>query len=181
MNRDSHRRKKMVRGILLVVLLADVALGVLYWRGTRAPRELKREEDRLETQRKLLAAEVEIVESIRQRLPEVKRACDRFFTEDLREASSGYSSIVADLGGLAKKAGLRSEAVTFRQREIEGRNVLEVQVAATVEGDYSSLVRFVNGLERSSNFYLLDGLSLASSTGGSVKLNLQLRTFFRSS
>jgi hypothetical protein len=47
------------------------------------------------------------------------------------------------------------------------------------------VVRFINGLEHSGNFYVLDGLALAGSGSGSVgdmrlKLNLQLRTYFRS-
>jgi hypothetical protein len=49
-----------------------------------------------------------------------------------------------------------------------------------VNGDYPSVVRFINGLERSNNFYVLDGLQLAESTAGNVKLNLRLRTYFRS-
>jgi hypothetical protein len=50
----------------------------------------------------------------------------------------------------------------------------------TVEGDYPALIQFIHALERSKNFYLLDNLTLASggSTAG-VKLNLDLRTFFR--
>mgnify|MGYP001608520988 FL=1 len=66
-----------------------------------------------------------------------------------------------------------------KERPLETRGVTEVTVSATVEGDYVSVVRFINGLERSDNFYLLDSLGLASSTGGSIKLNLQLRTYFR--
>ena len=54
-------------------------------------------------------------------------------------------------------------------------------MSATVEGAYPGLVKFINGLERSQNFYLLDSLALASGMGGTgVRLNLQLRTYFRS-
>jgi hypothetical protein len=49
-----------------------------------------------------------------------------------------------------------------------------------MQGAYPSLVSFINGLERSKSFYLLDSLSLDSSTDGLLKLNLELRTYFRS-
>jgi hypothetical protein len=50
-----------------------------------------------------------------------------------------------------------------------------------VSGDYSSVVRFVNNLEHSDTFYVLDGLALAANgSGGQLRLNLQLRTYFRS-
>jgi hypothetical protein len=55
-----------------------------------------------------------------------------------------------------------------------------VDILAVVDGDYPSVVRFINDLEHSDTFYVLDGLSLASSgSGGQLKLNLQLRTYFR--
>ena len=40
-------------------------------------------------------------------------------------------------------------------------------------------MRFINALERSDSFYILDRLALAASTNGQVRLNLQLRTYFR--
>lgn len=59
---------------------------------------------------------------------------------------------------------------------------MELEIATAVEGDYDSLVQFLNKLEHSDNFYVLDGLSLNSSTGsGKLRLNLQLRTYFRTS
>ncbi len=181
MNRKGQRRKNAIRWALAAVLLADLGLVVVNWRASAAdPKALDRQVRALQRQRDLLKADVVRAQEIQKRLPDVKSECDRFFTDELREASSGYSAIVGDLNGIAKQAGLRTDSVTFRQHEIANRRVVEVEVAAAVEGDYPSLVNFINGLERSHNFYLLDGLQLASSAGGSLKLNLQLRTYFRS-
>ncbi len=182
MNRKAQRGKNAIRWALAVLLVVDAGLVFVNWRArTASPRTMKGQIAALEAQLKLLKGDVDRAQGIQKRLDtDVKRECDQFFTEELREAASGYSSIVGDLGGIAKEAGLRTNSVTFRQREISNRGVVEVEVAATVEGDYPSLVSFINGLERSHNFYLLDSLQLASSTGGSLKLNLQLRTYFRS-
>jgi len=87
---------------------------------------------------------------------------------------------VADLSDISNRAGIHTGGVTFKQRELEKRGVTEVEVTTAVEGEYPNLVRFINGLERSKNFYLLDSLTLASSAGGSIRLNLQLRTYLRS-
>src|SRR5713101_1417251 len=179
MNRNAQRRKIAIRWALAVVLVVDAGLVFVNWRASAAdPRALQQQLKDAKRQRDLLDADVRRAQEIEKRLPEVKHECDQFFTDELREASSGYSSIVGDLGGIAKSAGLRTDSITFRQHELANRGVVEV--ATTVEGDYPSLVSFINGLERSHNFYLLDSLQLASSTGGSLKLNLQLRTYFRS-
>ncbi len=181
MSRNAQLRKIAIRWALAVVLVVDAGLMFVNWQASAAdPKSLQRQREAVQRQRDPLAADVHRAQEIEKRLPEVKRECDQFFTDELREASSGYSSIVGDLGGIAKAAGLGTSSITFRQRELGNRGVVEVEVAATVEGNYPSLVSFINGLERSHNFYLLDSLQLASSTGGSLKLNLQLRTYFRS-
>ena len=58
--------------------------------------------------------------------------------------------------------------------------MVEIEISTVVDGDYASLVRFINGLEHSNNFYVLDNLALAAGSAGVLKLNLQLRTYFRS-
>ena len=182
MNRSAQTRKKAIRWALAVLLVLDVGLVMVNWRVSGAdPKAMQWQKVALQKQRDLLAADIRRGQEIQKRLPEVKQQCDQFFADEFREASSGYSSVEADLGAVAKEAGLHTNGVTFRQREMGNRGMVEVEVTATVEGDYASLVRFINGLERSRNFYLLDSLSLASSTGASsLKLNLQLRTYFRS-
>jgi Tfp pilus assembly protein PilO len=181
MNRKSHRWKTTIRWTLAVLLVTDLVLLGLNLRTGPSVQERRREIEQLQRQHDLLAADVRRATDIQKKLAGVQREGDEFFKRELREASSGYSSVVADLGSLAKSAGLKTSAVTFRQQELAGRGVTEVQVSATVEGDYPSLVSFINGLERSRNFYVLDSLMLASSSqAGSLKLNLQLRTYFRS-
>ena len=66
--------------------------------------------------------------------------------------------------------------------DADARGLMELEISTAVEGDYDSLVQFLNKLEHSDNFYVLDGLSLNSTTGGGkLRLNLQLRTYFRTS
>jgi len=60
----------------------------------------------------------------------------------------------------------------------------EVAIDATVTGDYKSVVGFLNGLQRSSNLYQVDSLSLASENANQasanvIKVALHLRTYFR--
>jgi Tfp pilus assembly protein PilO len=172
--------KKVILGALGLVLLLDVFLVYAIWRaGGPGPRAMREQRNQLKMQDKLLGADVRRATDIRNRLPQVAQECDRFFEKQFLPAKSGYSSVVADLNAISEKSGLRAASVNFKQRDIEKRGVTEVSVIAVVEGDYSNLVRFINGLERSENFYLLDSLTLASSAGGSIKLNVQMRTYFR--
>lgn len=179
MSRGISHWKTRVRWALGVVFLIDALLLFANWRngGARASAEALK---RLRSQHAQLDKDVRRARAIRERLPAVQAQCDRFFREQLQPTSRGYSAVVADLSALAAKAGLRTSGVTFRQHAVENRGVIEVGVAAAVEGDYPSLVRFINGLERSKNFYVMESLALESGTAGTVRLNLELKTYFRS-
>jgi Tfp pilus assembly protein PilO len=171
------------RGVLtglVVVLLLDGVLLVVNWRAARASMHSQREQAaRLNRQADQLASDVTRAEAIRGRIPQVKQNSDRFYADQFLPAATGYSSIVAELGELAGHSGLKTGGISFKQKELEKRGVTEIQISASVEGDYPSLIHFINGLERSKNFYLLDDLRLASVTTGSIKLQLELRTYFR--
>jgi Tfp pilus assembly protein PilO len=62
---------------------------------------------------------------------------------------------------------------------VDKHGVNELSINVTMEGPYPSLVSFINALERSGNFYLLDNLALDSSANGMLRLSLELRTYFR--
>jgi Tfp pilus assembly protein PilO len=172
--------KRWIQVALGVVLLFDLLLLYAIWRaGGPGPKAMREQHKQLELQDKLLGADVRRAAAIRDRLPAVAGDCDRFFEQQFLPARGGYSAVVADLNTISEKSGLRTASVNFKQRELEKRGLTEVGITTVVEGDYSNLVRFINGIERSENFYLLDSLTLASSAGGSIKLNVQMRTYFR--
>lgn len=181
MSRNSKQWKRWVLSALAVLLVLDAALLILGWRAGQSSAQAKKDEARqLATQEQLLEKDVARAEAIRNHMSEVRHNCDRFYQEQFLPAASGYSSLETDLGEIAAHAGLKTTGVTFKQNPVEKRGVVEVQINASVEGDYPSLIHFINGLERSKNFYLLNNLALASGSSGSIRLNLELRTYFRS-
>ena len=182
MSRDFKFQKRVIVGALGIALLCDLVLGIVTW---RFKRELTSPQTILAQARlreKTLEAAVKRASEIQKNYPKNAKECDNF-EKSLRNVSVGYSSILADLGALAKKAGLETEGVNFRQSNLEGHNMAQVEVDATVAGNYESLVRFINELQRAENFYVLEELSLApaaQTSGNNLKLNLHLKTYFRS-
>jgi Tfp pilus assembly protein PilO len=179
MNRSSRQWKKWVQIALGVILLADLALAVIVIRAGAQPAALREERDRLAREFRRMSEDVLKAEAIRSRLPEIARQCDAFFAEEFLDARTGYSAVIADFTRIAQRAGLAVQRIGFRQSEVEARSLTEVSIEAIVEGDYSALVRFINGLERSEHFYLMNSLALASSAAGRIKLTLELKTYFR--
>lgn len=176
----SKRTKTIIRVILGIIVAVDITLADFSWQMADANRTPQSELNALKRQHALMAADITRAETIRTTLPAVEQQCDTFFRQNFRPISSGYSSVVSDFASLSRGAGLQAGNLSFHQHEADKRGVTQVDILAVVDGDYSSVVHFINDLEHSDTFYVLDGLSLASSgSGGQLKLNLQLRTYFR--
>jgi Tfp pilus assembly protein PilO len=168
------------RGVLALLLADAVLLGIIWWNASLHPEIQQESLERLRGQHRLLAADVRRAADIRERLPAVERQGDEFLNGTLLPASSGYSTILADLGHIATTAGLPPGAIGFRQKEPDKQGIVEVEVSAALDGDYPALVKFINGLERSDNLYLLDSLKLTAGHDRGIRLSLVLRTYFRS-
>lgn len=163
-----------------VLLLADIGLTVFLWQGARQdPASLRVERDRLAVQAKLLRADVERAEKIRASLPQVGKDCDAFYRQSFLDAGTGYSQIESDLGAIAAQSGVKTSELSFKRNQIKDRGVTEISINTSVDADYPAVIRFINGLERSKNFYLLDSLKLGTAATGAIKLDLELHTYFR--
>jgi Tfp pilus assembly protein PilO len=174
-------RKRVILGLLGIVLLLDVALAVVSWRLATAPQTPRQELNRLLAQEKMLEADIKRAKTIRENVPRDLREFDQF-EKSFPAKGAGYSDLLGDLGNLAKRAGLQTENLEFKEQGLAGRGLTEVDVTATVNGDYPSVVRFINGLQRSEKFYILDDLTLATAAqnpAAPLRVNLHLKTYFR--
>jgi hypothetical protein len=172
-------RNNIIRGVLAVILIADALLIGVQWKLDSSPHVRPSDLNRLGAMEKQYRADNTRLERFKTELPADEKQWDEFFTTHFHPAGAGYSAISEDLGDLSRSAGLRSDSISFRQHSPDARGLMQVDIATAVEGDYDSLIQFLNKLEHSENFYVLDSLALASSTVGKLRLNVQLRTYFR--
>jgi hypothetical protein len=132
-------------------------------------------------------ADIGRANNIKADLPEVEKYFDQFETT-LPPAGRGYSMVSQEVGDIARETHVLVRDLKFREKEIAGRNVNEIEMEAQVDGDYAGIVRFLNRLQRSKNTYVVDSLGLDSATGaggqnqappGTVKVSLHVRSYFR--
>ena len=173
------QRNNSIRWILAIILVADAVLIGIQWRLNSSTHMQPGELNRLVMMEKQYRADNARLERFKTELPADEKQWDEFFTTHFHPAGAGYSAISGDLGNLSRAAGLRSDTISFHQHPADARGLMQVDITTAVEGDYDSLVQFLNKLEHSDNFYVLDSLTLASSSVGKLRLNVQLRTYFR--
>ncbi|HEY2461563.1 MAG TPA: GspMb/PilO family protein [Candidatus Acidoferrum sp.] len=182
MRRDFTFEKRAVYGGLALLLAADVALAVYTWNLTSATK-VQQNLLTLTRNRDLLRADIKRGEGIRDKIPAIQKDCDQFETS-LFPGSIGYSAVTAELGELASKAGLQIDNRAFHQNAVAGRNLTEVSMDTSVTGSYTSVVKFLNGLQRSTNVYEIEGLSAkgdaqSQTSRGPVRVLLHIKTYFR--
>ena len=172
---------------LVVLLLADVGLGYYVMR----MRDARQNPDAvLSTQARqvaLVKADIQRASEIQKKIPSSLKKLDEF-EASLSPAASGYSAVSQELSEVAQKNHINIDDEKFHQKEITGRNLTELEIETFISGDYTSIVRFLNALQRSKSVYIVDSLQVDSpnsvpgqATTGILKVNLHMRTYFRKS
>lgn len=181
--RHDFKIKGRVIVLLLALLIAgDVALGVYTW-NLASEQAARQELALLMRNRDLLKKDIQRAQEIRSRIPAIQKDCDAF-EHSLIPESAGYSTVTAELSSLAAKSGLRLNSRAFNPKAVKGRDLTELDIDAQVTGDYRGVVRFLNELQRSANFYAVENLSArsggqAQSARAALQVTLRIKTYLR--
>jgi len=181
MRHDFKLERRLIIFALVLLVAADVALAVWGW-NLSAGRQPQEELAVMTRNRDLLRADITRAQEIRRKIPAIQEDCDKF-EESLYPASKGYSSVSAELDSIASKSGLSIESSGFHQSDVKGRDLQEVEIETTVDGSYSQVVHFLNGLQRSQNVYAVEELEAKADTmqgsNGRVRVQMHIKTYFR--
>jgi len=125
-------------------------------------------------------AGAQTLEGLDEKLVQATADADTFSERRLPFA---YSQVLAELGRLQKKEGVKLTRVQYAEpvTVLEGGAgaLTEVRMDASLSGDYRPLVEFINGLERNKTFFLITGVTLTGQQSGTVSLRLRLTTYLR--
>jgi hypothetical protein len=91
-----------------------------------------------------------------------------------------YSTIAQELGGATVKNQVRLSNTRYAPSPaIDG--LTEVRIDASLSGDYTPMMHFINDLERDKThiLFIIDGLTFTGQQGGLVNLRLGLSTYLQ--
>jgi Tfp pilus assembly protein PilO len=182
--RDFQFTKKFIIACLTILVLADVALLFFNSRMSMPQQDRQQTLAVLNREVALRKADADRASEIREKRSAILKKFDDFESTML-PASKGYSVTLQEMDQYARDTHLVVDNVKFREKEVEGRGLLELTLESRVTGDYNGIVRFLNHLQRSKNVYIVDGLSVDTENtaqggpAGNLRVTLHLRTFFR--
>jgi hypothetical protein len=175
------RRKALL--YLLAIFLGNglVFVGVTHRLATK--------QERLAADRELLAfeltqkkAELERLTLAETRSTRNAAAVERFWNELVKERSPGLTEAWDEIDRLASEANV-VRGRTGYDREILDVGLERIEATMPVEGTYFDLVRFINHLERSERFFLVERVRLSQreSEDQAVELECSIAFYLRSS
>jgi Tfp pilus assembly protein PilO len=109
------------------------------------------------------------------RVGESRGPIDAFYAKRI---PATYSSIAKRVGEISVKSGVRLTGLQYTQGATVG-DLTEISMDARISGEYSQIMRFINGLERDQNFFVIKSMGLTGQQGGMVNLRLQVSTWLR--
>ncbi len=108
-----------------------------------------------------------------QKVSQTRVQAQEFYNQRFPGAYSTISAAIYDLAG---KNNVRLTRLSYIQTP-SSPGLAEVRMDASLSGEYAPLMHFINGLERSKTFFLINGLTFTGQQGGSVNLRLVLTTY----
>lgn len=165
-------------GLLLVANL--VAAGIAFHLFGSSPEALDRE--LIAAQARLQAQQLKLNRSrlLTANVGKGKSQIDAFLASHLTNRRHTYSTIISEITDIAKTAGMKTQEWTIAPLDpIEGsRDLSMMTVSVNFEGGYPQLVKFVNLLDRSPRFLIIEGMTAAPQPKGDlVTANLKLNAF----
>lgn len=163
------RLQKAVIAMAVVDVIAVVFLLSPWARQSVRADELRQLERDLQAR----ASEVVPLRGMDQKVEKARKQIQQFYQERLPTRASDIAQV---LGEAASKSNVRLSEVRYTTEDSDAPDLQRLTIEATLSGDYRSVARFINTLEREKMLFVIDGLALAEQQGGNVKLSLRLET-----
>ncbi len=115
-------------------------------------------------------------DQVQQRVEEARKQIAQFVQERVPAQPSELS---VELGRLASEAGVGLSSVRYEELDPDVPGLRHYRISAIIAGNYLQEVKFINALERSKHFYVIDNVNLGEQQQGAVRLGISLDTYLR--
>jgi len=166
----------LLRALVSALLTANLAALVMLVKPFGGSAEdLRRQQQALRQQLSQLQARVVGGKRLADKVETARREGDQFLSRYVADRRTVMSTIAEELNRTAKEAGIKQRDVSLELQPIEGSDTLSMMtISAGYEGNYSNLTKFVNLLDKSPQFLIIESMVTSPQQGGQL-LNVNLR------
>lgn len=174
---DLRQTRKKIKIAIAVMAGIDFLAAVVYFSPLVGSLESRRQEvNRLQAELTIKTRQVEPLQNLPQKVVLASQQVAEFYRTRFPDQSS---QIAAEFGKLAAANGVTIEQVKNQYKEPGQARLQLVDIQADLSGSYRSLAQFINALERSQMFFIINSVTLGSEQSGPIKLQMKLETYLK--
>jgi type IV pilus assembly protein PilO len=174
---DLRHTRKNIKTALAVMAGVDLLALVVYISPLVGSAETRRMQiNQLQAELNAKTRQVAPLKDLPRKVQQASHQIADFYTRRIPEQNS---QIPSEFGKLASANGVTIEQVKYKVKEPGPGKLEPVEMEADLAGNYTSLARFINALERDDMFFIIDSVTLGGQPQGPVKLNVKLEAFLK--
>jgi type IV pilus assembly protein PilO len=177
--KDPRRPWKVALAILAVANL--VALILIYKPFGGSVNDLENQLRGLQATVRAEQGQLKHLRALANKVAGARGVQERFIHTYFMDRRTTSSTILSEIDSSAHQAGLKPRELTFIIEPVEGSDTISMMtVTGNFEGSYADLVQFVNLVDRSQRFLIIDTLQAAPlQTAGVLAARVRMNTFIQ--
>ncbi len=175
--RDPRVAVRAVLGLLLVANLGAALFAFHPWGGSA--EDVMRRLEELRAQSLTQQSALKRAQALVVKIEKGRKEGDQFLTQYTLSRRISFSTIVGELDRVAVDAGIKPKGYTYTMEPVEGSDTLTtLRISADFEAPYANLTRFMNQLDRSPKFLIIESMQATpQQTGQMLNVSLKMDTF----
>jgi Tfp pilus assembly protein PilO len=173
----------LLRALIVALLAVNLVMAVVAFKpfGGSAD-DLRRNEAGLRDRLAATQARLAIGRRLADKVETARHQGDQFLTRYVVDRRTASSAVYEELTRMAAEAGIQPGQESFEYDEIEGSVTLQMMtISAGFEGTYPQITKFVNQVDKSPRFFVIESMQTAAPQQNAQKLTVQfkIKTFVR--
>ena len=177
--KDPRVVMRAIIGVLLVANLVAAVIAIKPFGGSA--EDLRREQADLRRQLSALQQRVANTKRMVDKAENARRDGDDFIGNYFTDRRTAYSTVIGELDRTAQEAGIKLRQDNLELNPIEGSDSLQMMsITFAYEGPYGGLTKFVDLLDKSPRFLIIESMQASPQQGGTLlTVSLKLDTFVK--
>ena len=174
---DLRRTRKNLKTALAILLGVDVVAAIVMFSPLVGSTESRRQElNQLWSELRVKTRQVEPLGNLDKKVITANGQIADFYK---KRFPAQDSQIATQLGQLAAANGVAIDQARYKVEEPEVGHLQPIEMEAQLSGNYVSLAKFINAMERDEMFFIIDAIALAGEQKGPIKLQLKFETYLK--
>jgi type IV pilus assembly protein PilO len=174
---DLRRTRKNLKTALAIMAGVDLLAAIVYFSPLVGSAESRRQEmNLLQAELTTKTRQVAPLKDLPQKVVLARHQITDFYKTRF---PSQNSQILTELGKLTSANGVTIQHVTYNMKDAEEGGLRPVEMEAVLSGNYTSLAKFINALERDQMFFIINSVTLGGLPQGPVSLTMKLETYLK--